>query len=151
MADNNQKNIYRKCREDLGLTREKASELLEGLPPERIERIESGKFSAHPDEVMLMAEKYNAPELCNHYCAHECEIGKHYVPEVQMKNLPEIVLEMLAALNSIKKEQERLIEITSDGKVDSDEKEDFLKIQRELEKISINVEELQLWNEKTNK
>ena len=151
MADNNQKNIYRKCREDLGLTREKASELLEGLPPERIERIESGKFSAHPDEVMLMAEKYNAPELCNHYCAHECEIGKHYVPEVQIKNLPEIVLEMLAALNSIKKEQERLIEITSDGKVDSDEKEDFLKIQRELEKISINVEELQLWNEKTNK
>ena len=151
MSDNNQKNIYRKCREDLGLTREKASELLEGLPPERIERIESGKFSAHPDEVMLMAEKYNAPELCNHYCAHECEIGKHYVPEVQMKNLPEIVLEMLAALNSIKKEQERLIEITSDGKVDSDEKEDFLKIQRELEKISINVEELQLWNEKTNK
>ena len=150
MSDNNQKNIYRKCREDLGLTREKASELLEGLPPERIERIESGKFSAHPDEVMLMAEKYNAPELCNHYCAHECEIGKHYVPEVQMKNLPEIVLEMLAALNSIKKEQERLIEITSDGKVDSDEKEDFLKIQRELEKISINVEELQLWNEKTN-
>ena len=151
MSDNNQKNIYRKCREALGLTREKASELLEGLPPERIERIESGKFSAHPDEVMLMAEKYNAPELCNHYCAHECEIGKHYVPEVQMKNLPEIVLEMLAALNSIKKEQERLIEITSDGKVDSDEKEDFLKIQRELEKISINVEELQLWNEKTNK
>lgn len=141
------KTLYQIRREELGLSREKASELLETIPPERIERIESGKFTAYPEEVMAMAEKYHAPNLCNHYCAHECEIGKRYVPEVSIKDLSQIVLEMLASLNSVKKRQERLIEITVDGRIEADEVADFVEIQEELEKISITVETLQLWAE----
>ena len=141
------KTLYQKLREDLGLTREKASELLTSIPPERIERIESGKFTAHPDEVMEMAEKYKAPQLCNYYCAKECEIGKQYVPEIRLKDLSQIVLEMLASLNSVKKKQDRLIEITADGMIQKDEISDFIEIQDELERISITVETLQLWIE----
>ena len=141
------KTPYQLKREELGLTREKASELLEGIPPERIERIESGKFTAHPDEVIMMAEKYRSPELCNYYCANECEIGRQYVPEITIRDLSQIVLEMLASLNSVKKRQERLIEITADGVIEEDEVGDFIKIQEELEKISITVETLQLWAE----
>jgi hypothetical protein len=141
------KTVYQIKREELGLSREKASELLETIPPERIERIESGKFTAYPEEVMAMAEKYHAPNLCNHYCAHECEIGKRYVPEVSIKDLSQIVLEMLASLNSVKKRQERLIEITVDGRIAANEVEDFIEIQEELEKVSITVEALQLWSE----
>ena len=142
------KSAYQICREELGLSREKASELLETIPPERIERIETGKFTAHPDEVIVMAEKYHAPQLCNYYCSNECEIGKQYVPEVKVKDLANIVLAMLSSLNSAKKRQERLIEITSDGRIAADEVEDFVLIQEELEKISITVEALQLWAEK---
>lgn len=141
------KTVYQQKREELGLSREKASELLEVIPPERIERIESGKFSAHPDEVIVMAEKYNAPQLCNHYCANECEIGKQYVPEIKIKDLSQIILEMLASLNSLKKRQERLIEITADGVIEKDEVPDFIMIQEELERISITVETLQFWVE----
>lgn len=141
------KTVYQLKREELGLSREKASELLEVLPPERIERIESGKFTAHPDEVLVMAEKYQAPELCNYFCANECEIGRQYVPEVKIKDLSRIVLEMLASLNSVKKRQDRLIEITADGQIVEDEVEDFIMIQEELERISITVETLQLWTE----
>ena len=141
------KNIYQQIREEFGLTREKASELLEGVPPERIERIESGKYTAHPDEVILMAEKYKAPHLCNYYCANECAIGKQYVPEIKIKDLSQIVLEMLASLNSVRKKQERLIEITADGLIENDEIRDFIQIQDELEKISITVETLQFWIE----
>lgn len=141
------KTVYQLRREELGLSREKASELLEGIPPERIERIESGKFTAHPDEVILMAEKYRDPQLCNYFCANECEIGKQYVPEVKIKDLSQIVLEMLASLNSVKKRQERLIEITVDGTIEADEVEDFIEIQDELEQISLAVEALQLWSE----
>ena len=50
------KNIYQVKREELGLSREKAGELLQYITPERLERIESGKSNAHPDEVILMAE-----------------------------------------------------------------------------------------------
>ena len=141
------KTVYQLRREELGLSREKASELLETIPPERIERIESGKFTAHPDEIILMADRYHAPHLCNYYCANECEIGKQYVPEVKIKDLSQIVLEMLASLNSVKKRQERLIEITADGLIEAEEIEDFIQIQEELEKISITVETLQLWSE----
>lgn len=142
------KNIYQKTREGLQLTREAASELLEGITPERIEKIENERSMAHPDEVLLMAEKYKHPNLCNYFCANECPIGKHYVPEVKLKDLSQIVLEMLASLNSMSKQKERLIEITVDGKISGDELDDFIGIQEELERISIAVETLQLWSER---
>ena len=141
------KTIYQTIREEKGLTREKASELLEGIPAERIERIESGKFTAHPDEVVIMAEKYGAPHLCNYFCANECEIGRQYVPEIKVKHLSQIILEMVSSLNSVKNKQERLIEITADGVIENEEIQDFVDIQQDLEKISIMVETLQLWVE----
>ena len=141
------KNIYHICREELGLSREKASELLEVIPPERIEKIENEKSLPRPDEVLIMAEKYKVANLCNYYCANQCPIGREYVPEIQIKDLSQIVLEMLASLNSMRKKQERLIEITADGKIDENEIEDFILIQEELEKISITVETMRLWSE----
>lgn len=142
------KTKYQLRREELGLSREKASDLLGVVPPERIEKIENEKSLPHPDEVLVMAEKYKSPSLCNYYCANQCPIGQQYVPEIQIKDLSQIILEMIASLNSMQKKKDRLIEITVDGKIDSDEIEDFIFIQRELERISITVETLQLWAER---
>lgn len=142
------KNIYQRTREGLKLSREAASELLETIPPERIEKIENERSLPHPDEVLVMAEKYKQPALCNFYCANQCPIGQEYVPEIKVKDLSQIVLEMLASLNSMNKQKERLIEITADGQISGDELEDFIFIQEELERISITVETLQLWSER---
>lgn len=142
------KTIYQLTRESLKLTREDASQLLETMSPERIEKIENERSMPHPDEVLLMSDKYKQPGLCNHYCANQCPIGRQYVPEVKIKELSQIVLEMMASLNSMNKQKERLIEITADGKITEDELEDFIHIQEELERISITVETLQLWCEK---
>ena len=95
-----------------------------------------------------MAEGYKMPSLCNYYCANECPIGKQYVPEIKVKDLSQIVLEMLASLNTMQRKQERLIEITADGKIEENEIRDFIHIQEELERISITVETMQLWVEK---
>ena len=141
------KSIYQQKREELGLSREKASELLESIPSERIEKIENEKTLAHPDEILAMANGYKSPNLCNYYCANECPIGNQYVPEIKIKDLSQIVLEMLASLNSMHRKQERLIEITADGVIDNDEIKEFVQIQEELERISITVETLQLWSE----
>ena len=51
------KNIYQLTRESLKLTRESASELLETISPERIEKIENERSLPYPDEVLTMAEK----------------------------------------------------------------------------------------------
>lgn len=142
------KNLYHRTRESLQLTREAASDLLKCISPERIEKIENERSLPHPDEVLVMAEGYKQPGLCNYYCANQCPIGQQYVPEVKTKDLSQIVLEMLASLNSMGKQKERLIEITVDGKITGDELKDFIAIQDELERISVAVEALQLWSER---
>ena len=142
------KNRYQLVREELGLTREEASELLQTISADRLEKIENERTDPQPYDVLAMAQGYKKPSLCNYYCSHECPIGKQYVPEVQVKELSSIVLEMLASLNSVNKQKDRLIEITADGKISGDEIDDFIYIQEELERISITVETLQLWVEK---
>ena len=142
------KNVYQRTREALGLTREEASGLLVTMSPERIEKIENERSMPHPDEVLLMSDQYQQPSLCNHYCANQCPIGQQYVPEIKVKDLSQIVLETIASLNAMQRQKERLIEITVDGKISGDELADFVLIQEELEKISIAVETLQLWCER---
>ena len=141
------KNVYQTTREERGYTRERAAEVLEALSPERIERIESGKSDPHPDEVLIMAEKYKKPMLCNYYCSNECPIGRLYVPEVKAKELSQTVLEILASLNALYEKKSELVAITVDGKIDDSEREEFRRIQADLESISVAVETLQLWVE----
>lgn len=142
------KTRYQLAREELGLSREKASELLETIAPERIEKIESERSLPRPDEVRIMAEKYKTPSLCNYFCARQCPIGQQYVPEIRNSELSDIVLKMLASLNAMDRKKERLIEIAADGTISKDEIDDFVRIQKELECISVTVETLQLWVEK---
>lgn len=142
------KNIYQLSREELGLTREKASELLEYISPERIERIENEKCIPHSDEVLMFADKYRKPEICNYFCSKQCDVGNRYVPEIKMKDLSQIVLELVTSVNSVQNAQMKLVEISADGKIEKEEIDDFVRIQNELEEISVAVETLQLWTEK---
>ena len=142
------KTIYHKTRETLQLTREEASDLLESISPERIEKIENERSLPHPDEVLVMAEKYKQPSLCNYYCANQCPIGQQYVPEIKVEDLSQIVLEMLASLNSLDNQKNRLIEITVDGQISADEMKDFDTIQAQLSQISMAIDSLQLWVQK---
>lgn len=143
------KNIYQIYREQAKLTRDAASEKMAYLSSDRIEKIESEKSLPHPDEILAMSECYKTPDLCNYYCSHECPIGQLYVPEVKIKDLSQIVLEMIASLNALEKEKNRLVEITVDGEITEDEYRDFAAIQDQLEKISLSVDSLKLWIQKT--
>ncbi|MDD6212722.1 MAG: helix-turn-helix transcriptional regulator [Clostridiales bacterium] len=139
------KNIYQTSREACGLTRDRAAEQMNFVSSDRIEKIESEKSLPHPDEILAMADCYKAPSLCNYYCSHVCPIGQEYVPEVKFKSLSQITLEMLASLNAMEKEKNRLIEITVDGEITEDEIDDFNRIQKQLAEISMAVDSLQLW------
>ena len=139
------KNIYFQSRENAGLTRAQASELMEYISESKIEKIENNSTLPHPEDVLAMADAYKNPRLCNYYCANECRIGQEHVPEVQITGLPEITLGILSSLNTLDKYKERLIEITEDGKITDDELPDFVKIQDRLDKISVTVEALKLW------
>lgn len=54
------KTKYHLAREELGWSREYASEQLGMITPERLERIESEKVTPDPKEILAMAETYGS-------------------------------------------------------------------------------------------
>ena len=70
------KSVWQLAREKRGLTREQAGDLIPGLTAERIEKLESGRAAVQPEDVLLMAQGYRAPELCRLYCARTCPLGR---------------------------------------------------------------------------
>ena len=143
------KNIYQISRENLGLSRDAAAEVLGFVSADRIEKIENERTVPHPEEVLAMADGYKNPSLCNYFCSKECPIGREYVPEVKAKDLSQITLEMLATLNKLTHEKDRLIEITVDGELTEDEIPDFLQIRSNLEKMALAIDSLILWVDQT--
>ena len=141
-------NIYCDRRQKAEMTRAQASEAT-FISESRIEKIENGKIDPHPEDVYEMSKAYKDPGLCNYYCSQVCRIGQEYVPEITAKSLSQIVLEMLASLNSLNRDKDRLIEIVADGKIDGDELYDFAHIQEQLAQLSLTVDSLQLWVNQT--
>ena len=141
------KSIYQITRENLGLTREKAGELIPGFSQERIEKIENDRVQIRPEDVKAMAEYYKEPGLCNYYCSNECPIGQNRVPRLQKKELVQIVVETLNGVNQLSREKDRLLEIAEDGTVSPDEYEDFRNIVEMLQKLQVSASSLQLWIE----
>ena len=139
------KSAYQISREEMGLTREKASDLIGFMSADRIEKIENAKVNVQPEDVIALSKCYKAPALCNYYCSNECPIGKEHVPEIKAKDLTQIAIETLNALNRMNREKERLLEIVEDGEITPDEYPDFISIKKTLDKISLSVDTLQLW------
>ena len=93
-------------------SREGAAEVL-GLDRTRMARIELGSLWPYPEEVLLMADGYNAPELLNHYCCEVCPIGcrSHQRPQLDrviayLDNIAKVAAELkLWAEKNLKEEE----------------------------------------------
>ena len=143
------KTIYQILREAQGLTREKASENMVGVSVSKIEKIEYELQEPTPYDIIQMADCYKRPDLCNYYCSHKCTIGDRYIPEVEVSELSNIILETIASLNEINPLTSRLIQIARDGKITDDEIKDFAFISKKLDEVSMAVDSLNLWIDKT--
>ena len=139
--------MYMTVREELALTRERASALIcrQCICADRLENIENRRLLARPGEILAIAEAYKAPAIINYYCTHDCDIGGRYISEVKPKELSQIAIETLNSLNKLAQVKDRLLEIVEDGTISADEAEDFCTIKSNLDKIARAVESLQLW------
>ncbi len=149
-------NIYCKCRKQAAKkkpklnSREGAAELL-GLSASSLSDYELGITKVVPvDKVALMAELYDAPELCNYYCKNVCPIGEA-VPSAEVNGLERITLKALVALNKMVGIQEELLSISEDGVVDESEREEMRSIIERLNEISNVAQSLKIWAEKNLK
>lgn len=113
----------------------------------RIYRIESDLMHPYPEEVRLMADLYNAPELVNYYCRKCCPLGRD-VPEVRTGSIDRIVLDVVRVLKNVYVTRDKLLDITEDGVIDESEKADLQDVLDSLDRITQVSEELKAWVKK---
>lgn len=96
---NKEKNIYVEARKQSNLTQAKASEAMQTISEDRLARLETGKITMTPNDVLEMANAYKRPDLCNYYCTHECPIGKNTLSEIKPQQLSNIIVNYSATSN----------------------------------------------------
>ncbi len=136
-------NLYLLKRKEMGWSREYAAEQI-GISDDKLERIENEKQLPNPQDVLIMSDVYQAPELCNYYCHRDCEIGRQYVPEVPKAELPGIILRLLDSVYAVQDIEKILVKITADDVIEESEVDDLAHAQYILERLSIMIEALQL-------
>lgn len=80
-------------------SREGAAEEL-GVDRTRLARIELGSVIPYPEEVLLMADIYRAPELKGNYCREMCPLGKG-MPKIENQDIDRIALRALCSFRKI--------------------------------------------------
>lgn len=118
-------------------SREGASEML-GTDRTRLARIELGSQDPLPEDVLLMADLYKRPELCNHYCTKICPIGKKTMEPMVEGSLPELAIKSFFAAHDIDQPAEEFLKMMEDGKLDSKDKKRLEEIVPEIKK-TVNV------------
>lgn len=130
-------------------SRDGAAEEL-GIDRTRLARIELGSLQPYPEEVLIMADIYNAPELRNHFCREMCPLGSD-MPRVDMGGLDRITVKALATLRKVSDTKDALLDITEDGIISDDEKpilSDILNVLEEVNEITANLKN---WVKKNTK
>lgn len=127
-------------------SREGAADIM-SIDRGRLYRIESGIANPYPEEIHLMADLYNAPELENYYCTNICPLGGE-IPKADLADLDRISIRALSTFRKIGETKELLLDITEDGVISEDEKGDLNKVLENLEELEQIAQSLKLWVKK---
>ena len=127
-------------------SREGAADIM-SIDRGRLYRIESGIANPYPEEIRLMADLYNAPELENYYCTNICPLGGE-MPKADLADLDRISIRALSTFRKIGETKELLLDITEDGVISEDEKGDLDKVLENLEELEQIAQSLKLWVKK---
>ena len=122
-----------------------------GIDRTRLARIELGSLNPYPEEVLLMMDTYDAPELANFYCSRMCPLGKKTVPPAEMRNIDRLTIRVISALGEANGIREAMLEIAKDGEVTPDEAEQVKAITAALEQIEVAAQEMKIWVSKNLK
>ena len=135
-----------KCNDCLG-SREGAAEET-GIDRTRLARIEAGVLVPYPEEILMMAHTYLAPQLCNHYCANLCPLGKKTIPPCELLQIDRLALKVMSAMQGASCVQQIILEIAGDGQITQDEVPQLEQVMKNLEAMERASMELRLWMQK---
>ncbi len=127
-------------------SREGAADLM-SIDRGRLYRIESGVADPYPEEVHLMADLYNAPELRNYYCTEICPLGCD-IPKIGAVDLDRITVRALSSFKKIGQTEEILLDIAEDGIISDDERPAMQKVLENLGELEAIAQNLKVWVKK---
>lgn len=122
-------NIYKNARKSAGFTQEKASQLL-SVSVDSLRDYEQSQRPVPSDVASAMCDVYQAPYLAVQHLRLTSDLGKRVVPEIQLKDLPEAVLGVLAAVQRFCAKREAMVEIAADGQIAESEQAEWDEIMR---------------------
>lgn len=91
-----------------------------------------------------MAQAYQAPQLCNHYCARLCPLGIKTITPCELRQIDRLTVTVLAAMRSAGDVQETILDVGADGHVTRDELPRLKKAMKQLEAMERASMELRL-------
>lgn len=115
-----------------------------GIDRTRLANIELGTVNPHPEEVLMLADTYNAPELQNHFCSRLCPLGIGTVNPVEMAELEAVVLQMLSVMRCLPELKDGIIDIAADGVIDDGERDRMREYLKMLDEIDVKIQSLKL-------
>lgn len=147
-----EENCYRKARKQAAennslLNNSENAQDVVHIERTRLIAIEKGQRVPYPEEVLSMAEAYDAPELCNLYCTGQCAIGKGTKP-LLYEDLNQISAQLMSALYFLQSANDMVFSMLEDGKIIPEEQEVFRKVLALLDKVSYGAQSLKLWAKK---
>lgn len=116
-----------------------------GIDRTRLAYIELDTINPHPEEVLILSEAYNAPEICNHYCSKMCPLGIKTVNEIEVSELEKTVLQLLSVFQSLPEIKTELITIAADGVIDKEERPKMEEIMKKLDQASDKIQALKIY------
>jgi hypothetical protein len=128
------------------LTRNSAAEAM-NISEDAIKDTELGIEKCMPvDKAVLFSKTYNAPQLLNHYCIHDCPIGKTQPISDEVVPIEKVTVKLMKLLNvnRLREIQNTLLDIAtvSDGNITDDNRPELEKIMDYLDTVTRTVSEL---------
>lgn len=116
-----------------------------GMSEDSIKNTELGiEKQMSADKAVILADLYNAPHLLNHYCLHECPIGRNKAISDEVLSITHVTVKLLKGLRSsqLEKVLDRLVDIAEDDRVTEDELDELRDVVGYLDKVAVAISEL---------
>lgn len=144
MPDND-KTIYKTCREAAGYTQERAAELL-NLSVRQLARFEAGELIPGDDIAYAMVLLYDSQYLAVQHLRSASQIAASIIPELDPVSLQAATIRLLNrfAKWAAKRRDLQMLEIAEDNIIDDEERPLYNEIAREISDLVKGCLEFQM-------
>jgi len=130
----NCKTIYKICRNYTGMSQEEVLSYL-FISARSLSDYETGRTIPSEDIVCRMVEVYGAPQLAYLHLKQNTEVGRRYLPDICLNDLPRAVLKLQKEASDMIPVEKDLVSIACDGEIDNAEIPLWERAKEELQEL----------------